>query len=232
MNKPPFVVLISATAEWQSVLTYFQHPPIELTPFGGRFSITEETQQIIFLQGGWGKISAAASTQFCISEFHPSLILNLGTCGGITGRIERGQILLVEETLVYDIYERMGDASEAVQFYSTRLDLSFLGNILPAPVVRGQLLSADQDIDPLLVPRLTGEYNAIAADWESGAIAWTASRNHTPCLILRGVTDLVNLESGEIYAGIEPFRQRADDMMRTLLESLPAWIRCVNAEML
>lgn len=230
MNNSPFVVLVSANAEWQSALGYYGHPDLRQTPFGEEFSLPVEGRQVIFLQGGWGKISAAASTQYCISTYHPLLLINPGTCGGITGRIERGKVLLAEETLVYDIYERMGDSSEAIQFYSSKLDLSFLRSPLPVDVVRGRLLSADQDIDPSLVPHLIKEYAAAAADWESGAIAWTAQRNHTACMILRGVTDLVDPRGGEIYSGIEPFKQRADAMMRSLLENLPAWIRCVDVE--
>ena len=39
----------------------------------------------------------------------PGCSFNLGTCGGFEGEIERGTLLLVERTLVYDIFEQMGD---------------------------------------------------------------------------------------------------------------------------
>ena len=48
---------------------------------------------IVFFQGGWGKISAAASTQHVIDRWHPALIINLGTCGGFKGHIEKGMFI-------------------------------------------------------------------------------------------------------------------------------------------
>lgn len=232
MADSPIVVLISANAEWQPVIEFYGHPPVKETPFGGCFTIRDEGRKIIFVKSGWGKISAAASTQYSIMKFHPSLLINLGTCGGIAGKTRQGDILLVDETLVYDIIERMGDSNEAVQFYTARLDLSFLREPFPLPVIRGRLLSADQDIDPLLVPMLISRHQAIASDWESGAIAWTAQRNRTRCLILRGVTDVVSPQGGEIYNGIESFQQRADEEMHRLLNSLPGWVRCIDMQKL
>ena len=76
----------------------------------------------MLFHGGWGKIAAAASTQFIIDQFHPELLINLGTCGGFAGNVETGTIILVERTLVYDILEQMGDGAEAIRHYSTSLD--------------------------------------------------------------------------------------------------------------
>ncbi|RPI83169.1 MAG: hypothetical protein EHM41_16570 [Chloroflexi bacterium] len=45
-----------------------------------------------------GKISAAASTQYIIDRWNPDLLINLGTCGGFEGCIERGAVVLVEKT--------------------------------------------------------------------------------------------------------------------------------------
>lgn len=59
------------------------------------------------------------------------MIVNLGTCGGFRGEIERGEILLVERTIVYDIVEQMTDPEAAIAQYTTDLDLSWLGAELP-----------------------------------------------------------------------------------------------------
>ena len=62
-----------------------------------------------------GKISAAASTEYAIDDLNPRLGHNIGTCGGFKGQICTGEILLVEETVVYDILEQMGDPQEALR---------------------------------------------------------------------------------------------------------------------
>ncbi len=219
------VVIISANAEWDAVLRYFQSPTVQTSPFGTFFITPLAGREVVLFQGGWGKISAAASAQYVINRWHPKLVINIGTCGGLGGKIKVGDVLLVENTLVYDIYERMGDPVEAVNHYKTQLDLSFLSEPYPQLVSRGLLVSADQDIDPDLVHKLAGDYDAVAADWESGAIAWTAQRNGTRCLILRGVSDLVDPLGGEIYES-GAFIDRANEVMLVLLKSLSNWIRC------
>jgi adenosylhomocysteine nucleosidase len=221
-------VLISAGAEWRAVKELYPNLAIQSYPFGEFAGLTVNGQSALLFHGGWGKISAAASAQYVIDHFQPELLVNLGTCGGFEGSIERGRIILVEKTIVYDIIEQMTDADEAVEHYSTKLDLSFLPRIVPSPVMRAPLLSADRDIVAGDISVLIKKYNAVAADWESGAIAWTAQKNGTKCLILRGVSDLVNPQSGEAYGNYDLFSQRTKEIMRKLFEQLPAWLDAIE----
>lgn len=222
------VVLISAHAEWRPVRAFFPQAGIELTPYGESFQTVLTSagrrRPVVFVHGGWGKIDAAASTQYAIDRWRPSLLVNLGTCGGFAGDIAAGEILLVDFTLVYDILEQMGDPDEALAHYATEIDLSWLRGPLPLPVRREMLVSADRDIVAGEVGELRGRFGAIAADWESGAIAHVAARNGTRCLILRAVTDLVSHEEGEAYGRPELFAGRAEAVMTRLLESLPGWL--------
>jgi adenosylhomocysteine nucleosidase len=218
------VVIISANAEWRVIKELIPTQEITHSPFGETF----EHQGLTFFHGGWGKISAAATTQYTIDQFNPDLLINLGTCGGFSGRIETGTIILVERTLVYDIIEQMGDSSEAIQHYASSLDLSWLPSTLPYPTQRGLLVSADRDIVVEDIPMLIEKYDAVAADWESGAIAWVAQKNHTPLLILRAVSDLVGGDGGEAYGNLDLFHQRTKTVMKTLLDQLPDWLNSVN----
>jgi len=219
------VIIISANAEWAAAMQYFHQPPFETSPLGAFFQIQLGNREAVLFHGGWGKIAAAAGTQYVIDRWQPSLVINLGTCGGLEDKTRVGEILLVDKTLVYDIYERMGDPAEAIAHYATQIDLSYLSEPYPQIVRRSQLVSADQDIDPDLVHKLVDEFGAVAADWESGAIAWTAHKNDVPCLILRAVSDLVDPMGGEIYES-EEFKDRAESVMLPLLRALPNWIRC------
>ncbi|KAF0110916.1 MAG: S-adenosylhomocysteine/5'-methylthioadenosine nucleosidase [Chloroflexi bacterium] len=219
------IVLVSANAEWETVLRFYKDPTVQKTPFGTYFYTSIAGKSTVLFHGGWGKISAAASAQYAIDHWNPGLLINIGTCGGLAGKTHVGELLLVEQTLVYDIYERMGDPAAAISHYSTQLDLSFLNEPFPQNVRKVRLVSADQDIDPDLVYKLMDDYSAIAADWESGAIAWTAQQNQIRCLILRGVSDLVDPLGGEIYESGE-FHDRAQEIMYPILKALPNWIRC------
>jgi adenosylhomocysteine nucleosidase len=223
------VIIISANAEWRVVKELFPNLNVQSTLFGESAHLTLDTWHLTLFHGGWGKISAAASVQYVIDHFHPDLLINLGTCGGFAERIEIGTVILVERTLVYDILEQMGDSAEAIEHYATEIDLSWFvvdGEWLMdhGGIVRSLLVSADRDIVVEDIPMLVEKYDAVAADWESGAIAWVAKKNGTRLLILRAVTDLVGAGGGEAYGNVELFHTRTKTMMKKLFDQLPGWL--------
>ncbi|MBA4398825.1 MAG: hypothetical protein C0396_03005 [Anaerolinea sp.] len=228
MTKGPAVILISANSEWRVVRSRFHSAVVELTPYGEWFQQELAGIVCVFVHGGWGKIAAAGSAQYAIDRWQPGIMINLGTCGGFVGRVAKGDILLAESTLVYDIIEQMSDPQVAIDHYATRLDLNWLREPYPLPVRRERLISADRDILADEVPQLVSRYQAVAADWESGAIAWVAARNQTRCLILRGVSDLVGVDGGEAYGNHAVFEMGTRAVMNRLLESLPDWLACCD----
>jgi adenosylhomocysteine nucleosidase len=235
MSTKKIVVLVSANSEWRAVLDLYADAEVSDTPYGEYFirtvPLSEDGRKadIVFLQGGWGKVSAAASAQYAISTWEPELIINLGTCGGFEGKIERFDVVLVKKTIIYDIFEQMGDIAEAIAHYSTELDLEWLTRPFPFSVHTKVMLSGDRDLDPAEVEPLYQTYHAVVGDWESASIAFVAQHNGIRCLILRMVTDLVSSKGGEVYDGkIEIFHQRAAYAMEVLLSSLPEWLVCAG----
>lgn len=217
-------VLISAGAEWRAFLPHFPQAVISSTPFGETFTTKIGQIFVCFLHGGWGKVSAAASTQYAIDRWHPSRVINLGTCGGISGYAKRGEVVLARKTLIYDIFEAMSDSAAALDHYTVEFDLSWLPDPLPQPVTIDTLVSADRDIIPAQLPELVSRFKASYADWESGAIGWVASRNQVPCLILRAVSDLVDESTGEAYENDAFFEAQCKPIMENFAHHLPAWL--------
>ncbi|MPZ19731.1 MAG: hypothetical protein GEV06_17695 [Luteitalea sp.] len=220
------VVLISANAEWAPTKAVLAPQKVERSPYGEFFTHVVAGEPVLFMHGGWGKIDAAASAEYAISRWQPKVVINLGTCGGIEGRIQRGDRLLVTRTVVYDIHEAMGDASEAVDAYSTDIDLKWLGHDrFPVRVRRTMLLSGDRDLVPAALPDLLRRFpDASAADWESGAIARVADRRQTRLLILRAVSDLVGPTRGEAMHNLPAFQDSATRIMRLLLDDLRSFV--------
>jgi adenosylhomocysteine nucleosidase len=165
------VVLVSANAEWAPVKEALRPERLERSPYGECFVHAVGDEPVLFLHGGWGKISAAASTDYAISRWQPDVLINIGTCGGIEGRAQRGETILVTRTLAYDIYEAMGDSAEAIRAYTTDVDLSWLDASFPLSVRRVSMVSGDRDLVPSEVPGLVERFGAVAGDWESAAIA-------------------------------------------------------------
>jgi len=228
-------VLVSANAEWTVVKTIFASARYETSPFG-EFFVTDivlpdrTARRAVVFHGGWGKVAAAASTQYVIDRWDPEVLVNLGTCGGFEGAVGRFDVVLASKTVIYDIIERMGDPEGAIADYVTTIDLGWLGGQDPPGVRRGVMVSADQDADPAAVATLKSRFGAAAVDWESGAIAYTAARNGKRLLILRGVSDLVGPRGDETYGHIEIFQRNTGIVMKRLFADLPLWLSRVHRD--
>ena len=220
------VIVISAIAEWNAVKLLFPDAKIQRFPYGESFNLTLGTLNLKLFHSGWGKIASAGAIQYLIDHYSPDLIVNLGTCGGFEGVVRQGEIILVDQTYVYDIVELMGDLDIAT-YYASSLDLDWLAEPYPHPVRRGLIASADSDLPPDKIFFLK-QKGAIAADWESAALAWVAQKNNARLLILRGVSDMVSEDGGEAYNNIEIFNERAREIMEKLIKQLPDWLNAVN----
>ncbi len=217
-------VLVSANGEWEAVTAILKPQTIQQTSLGAHFQMEIEDQPCLFFHSGWGKIATAASTQYVIDQYRPELIINIGTSGGFSGSSEVGEVLLVKETLIYDIIERMDDPIAALNHYRIMNDLSWITHPLPDGTRPARIATADQDIDFRAFDLLTKTHQADAADWESGAFAWVAARNRVRWLALRGVSDLVTPQESETDNGIDLWRSRLDHLMRNILADLPFYI--------
>ena len=186
------VVLISAHAEWDALLAATAHAALDHEPYGDWFEGTLGGARVVFFHGGYGKVNAAGGTQYAIDRWHPRLVINLGTCGAFGHGLRVGDIVLASTTTIYDIFEAMGDPAEAIADFRTQVDTSHWPARLGARVHVEPLVSADRDLVPAEVAALAAKYNAGAGDWESGAIAYVAAKNHVPVVILRGVTDVLD----------------------------------------
>jgi adenosylhomocysteine nucleosidase len=220
-KDPRVAVLISADAEWRVVKPILAPRSVKASPYGEFFIANVGGEPVLFFHGGWGKVAAAGSTQYVIDHFHPARLINLGTCGGVAGRIQRFDVVAVEKVVIYDIAEAMGDSKEAIADYATSLPLPAR---LPVPVVKATMYSADRDLTSSGLRELNALYQPAVADWESGAIAWVARRNAKPLLILRGVTDLVSLDKAEAQGNLQLFQNNTIRVMQNLIADLPKWL--------
>jgi nucleoside phosphorylase len=125
-----------------------------------------------------------------------------------------------EKVVIYDIAEGIGDSQEAIAEYTTTLRLppSF-----PVPVVKVTIYSADRDLTTANLQEIENRFRPVVADWESGPIAWVATKNATPLLIIRGVSDIVGAESSETQGNLTLFEANTVRVMHRLVSDLPEW---------
>lgn len=236
----PIVVIISAESEWRAVRELHPEAPMRAVPYGEWCAWDEvsgvvrsawpddpngrgEGGAVVLYHGGWGKIAAAASAQYAIDRWRPRALVNLGTCGGLEGCAEVGDVILASRVLVYDMHIEIGDRTAEEAHYTTTLPapaalVGALAGRLDGRLRIGTIASGDRDLVRGEVPRLIAKYGAVAGDWESAAIAFVAARNGVPCVILRGVSDVVGPDRADAYDGRDHiFERGVRDVMGLLL---------------
>jgi adenosylhomocysteine nucleosidase len=215
-SGPRVVVLVSANAEWKALAPALARDAVHDSPFGQWVVHRLGGEDVVVFHGGYGKVSAAGSTQYAIDRWHPALLVNLGTCGGFGGA-QVGDVVLATETIIYDVIEQMGDPDEAIADFRTRVDTSAWPVRLASRVKPQPIASADRDVLAKDVEALRAKYHVAAADWESGAIAFVAARAHVPVVILRAVTDLVDATGDATYGDLAAWQRAAVPAMAGLL---------------
>ncbi|MBN2333917.1 5'-methylthioadenosine/S-adenosylhomocysteine nucleosidase [Candidatus Bathyarchaeota archaeon] len=222
---PRVVVIVSADGEWDAIPKMFPDAEYVDTPYGQTMTRMVGGEPVVFFHGGWGKIPSAASVQYAVDRWSPELIVNLGTCGGFAGHVERDEVILVEKAVVYDIINQIGDTATVIKKFTTEIDLGWLVGETPIPVTRATIVSGDRDLIPDEIEGLHRMYGAVVGDWESGGIAWVCRLNDVRLLILRGVSDLVGPDGGEAYDGKRViWKEAAMRIITRLVESLPDWL--------
>ena len=180
------------------IITAFRH---ELAPLlagdewqtekvGGRLFYQRQLSsgtEIIATSSGLGKVMASATTQLMISSFNPRLLINFGSCGGVSPGLKVGDAVLASSVTEYD-FNSLEKQSPHLSCDSSWIGL--LADTFPQLQV-GPLASADQNADtPEKRAWIHDQFKALVADWEGAAVVRVAHRNQLPALVLRGVTDI------------------------------------------
>lgn len=141
-------------------------------------------KEVVIAESGAGLEAAAAATEEVIKFHEPAWVVSAGFAGGLADGPARGDFLM---------------ASEVVNLKGERLDV---GLKLSADAIAatkrlhvGRLLSVEKLIGTQAEKRKLGmEYQALACDMESFAIADTCRRLKTRFLCVRIISDGVNDE--------------------------------------
>jgi adenosylhomocysteine nucleosidase len=190
MKRMQIVVQVSTIREWDALLALLPHSSeVQSSPTGSFVTYTWSSFHGpltgVLLHGGTGKILAAASAQYAALTWRPTYLFLLGTCGAIDPKIRELDVIYATRTIVHDI------AIEAkVRELTTDLPGLWTHVVTPYPVHRGLMVSGDLAVTAANVQLVRDRFPALAADWESGAVAKVCALNGIPCAILKGVSDL------------------------------------------
>lgn len=164
-------------------------------------------------QIGVGKVQAAAAAQQVIAEYAPDAMFSCGTAGSLCVQARIGDVVLGESTVQHDYGFMLPDAFIPFGFHLPRLhgkavflrefpgDPALLSAAKAIEVEKlrmfsGKILSGDQVIfSAAKRAALAQQFQALAVDMESAAIAQICAIHQIPFLAVRALSDFADESS-------------------------------------
>ena len=181
---------------------------------------------VITMQCGMGKVSAALGTQTMIDTFHPDYIINTGCAGAIKSGLQVGDIVLSTSTVEWDLDTiEIGNprgyvsAMDRVEMKADETLIKLLESYIPKKVYKGVVASGDQFVskDEQRKTILSSFPDALCAEMEGGAVGHVCAQNKVPFCILRSMSDTADGNSGVDFAS---FAQKAGEQSAAILLSM------------
>ena len=155
---------------------------------------------VTLLRSGVGKASAAMVAQYAVDHFRPDYLVMTGICGGLDDGLALGDVVVSRTCVQHDLdVTALGFPLGQVPFTDHRFleadpGLVELALATPVPgqrVVAGRILTGDQFItasDATRMKRLRSLHGS-AVEMEGAAVAFVATVNRIPFVIIRSVSD-------------------------------------------
>ncbi len=211
--------LVCATPrEYKATAETIPWENLETSQTGFRIKKSELEGKTLFLTvSGMGKAAAAAATQNMICQLDPDMVISFGTAGALDKRAKAGTVITPAKLIQGDmgVYDSLGFHHIGVSLqhdgkviFAKKLYLSeklanWCADILRGkgiPSSTGTLLTCDQIVlSPAKRDELHRQFGAVAVEMESSAVAQTAETNGIPCMVLKAISDEVDLEIAHLH---------------------------------
>ena len=163
-------------------------------------------QIVILVKSGIGKVASAMTTTLLLTNFTVEAIINIGTCGGVEGKVEVEDLIIGQELVYGDVdlqafkypYGQM--AGQPLTFKSNPALIAKIKEISKNDKLNpklGNLMSSDAFItDKLVVADRIKQLDMpiLGVDMESASIAQIATSFKKPFVVLRFVSDIIGME--------------------------------------
>ena len=174
----------------------------------GKFTFYEgilEGKAVVVLLSGIGKVSAAVGTTLLIERYHPKLIVNTGTAGGLADTLVH-DIILATEVCYHDVdvtafgYKIGQQAQMPPAFKADELYSGLIKEVAEKhryTMHYGQVVSGDSFIsDPNRLQQIANTFpHAKAVEMEAAALYMEAARSRKNALAILTISD--NIITGE-----------------------------------
>jgi adenosylhomocysteine nucleosidase len=165
---------------------------------------TLESEQVVLVVSGVGKVAAAMAAQFVCDAHRPQALISVGLAGGVGEEGERGRLIVATAAVQHDFDARPLTPKKGVipglnvttlesdRVVAERLRTAALTVVERAQiVVSGVVLTGDQIVTSREVrDRLLADFpDGVCFDMETAAVAQVATQNQVPWGALRITSD-------------------------------------------
>lgn len=200
-NQACFAVIAAEEQELVGFRDFLTDPQDLEGPAGCRFLVGEtDGVKVAAMRCGIGKVNAAIGLQAMIDTFHPDVVVNIGSAGGVDEGLAVYDIVVAERTVQHDMdVTGLGYAPGVVPGNDSPFceadpalhDMAVrAGTEEGLPVHSGTIASGDVFVsDPALKQQIVERFGAMCAEMEGAAVAQCCVRNNVPWAVIRAVSD-------------------------------------------
>ncbi|MBZ6002995.1 5'-methylthioadenosine/adenosylhomocysteine nucleosidase [Leuconostoc gelidum subsp. aenigmaticum] len=160
--------------------------------------------EVVLTESGIGKVAAASATTVLIDNFQPDLVVNTGSAGALDPDLKIGDEVVGTHVAYSDVdvtvfgYD-FGQVPNRPLYYEA--DEQVVREFAQLAAVKtGLIVSGDQFVQDEAKQRILTHFpEAVLAEMEAAAVAQVAYQFNTPFIVLRGVSDLANGDSGVVF---------------------------------
>ncbi len=169
------------------------------TFYSGKIQNTE----VVIVQCGIGKVSAAICTQMLIDYYYPDVIINSGVAGALSEEVTVGDVVVATAAVQHDFdCTAFGDPKGTLELLGKRMielpadeEISsrlyeIAKTLENTRAFRGIIATGDKFVSDSEERLSIGkEFSALACEMEGGAMAQVCVRAGVPFAILRSISD-------------------------------------------
>lgn len=175
-----------------------------------------EGGEVVIVQCGIGKVSAAVSTQILIDRFDIDMVILTGLAGSLVPYLQQGDIVVSNYLVQYDVDltafgRRVGELPEVgrmieadpqiVNRITEAYDTVFGGRPDRPQLVVGTVVSGDRFVsDKKKISWLQREFGALATEMEGAAVGQVCYLNKLPFAVIRTISDDATEDAGDQFS--------------------------------
>lgn len=189
-------------------------------------------KQVVLLKSGIGKVNAAMATSILMERFAPNLVINTGSAGGFSSKLEVGDIVVSSEVVHHDVdvtafdyqYGQVPGMPPTFKADATLINEAIAAvNELDVNGEVGLIATGDSFMeDPQRVQAVREKFSdMIACEMEAAAVAQVCHNYHCPFVVIRALSDIAGKESSISFDSfLERASQNASAIVMTMVGAL------------